>query len=205
VLPASVNAAECAPPARQPSFEIRVGSPAVTYDFTQERPAMTKLAVDGSVRVGKGHSPVGLTIAGYDFTVTTETDTMHSGDVYCASLRSVVVNLGIKVLKVLVDRRYAAGSCEQETVLEHEHKHVEITREAPRYYAREVSEKVEAMLRPRVLQLASLEEARTVYAPMIRAELQPLFQAIRDRAAERNAQLDEREGDASKLHRCEQW
>ncbi len=61
------------------------------------------------------------------------------------------------------------------------------------------------MLRPRVLQLASLEEARTVYAPMIRAELQPLFQAIRDRAAARNAQLDEREGDASKLHRCEHW
>jgi hypothetical protein len=205
VLPASVNAAECAPPARQPSFEIRVGSPAVTYDFTQDRPAMTKLAVDGSVRVGKGHSPVGLTITGYDFTVTTETDTIHSDDVYCASLRSVVVNLGIKVLKVLVDRRYAAGSCEQETILEHEHKHVEITREAPRYYAREVSEKVEAMLRPRVLRLASLEEARTVFAPMIRTELQPLFQAIRDRAAQRNAQLDEQEGDARKLHRCERW
>lgn len=166
---------------------------------------MTKLAAEGSVRVGKGHSPVGLTVAGYDFTVTTETDTTHSGDVYCASLRSVIVNLGIKVLTVMVDRRYAAGSCEQETILEHEHKHVEITREAPRYYAREISEKVEAMARPRVLQLASLEEARTVYATMIRAELQPLFQAIRDRAAKRNGQLDELEGDASRLHRCEHW
>jgi hypothetical protein len=205
LIPGTVNAAECALPVHPPSFEIRVSSPGVTYDFTQDRPAMTKLGVEGSVRVAKGHAPVGLTIAGYDFTVTTQTDTVHSGDLFCASLRSVVVNLGIKVLTVMVDRRYPAGSCEQEVILEHEHKHVAITREAPRYYARDIGGKVEAMMRPRVLQLTSLDEARTVYANTIKAELQPLFQAIRERAANRNAQLDEKEGDARKLHRCEHW
>lgn len=202
---AELRAAECPLSPLLPGFEVKIGSPAVSYDFNEDRAAMRKFAADDSVQVGKGHAAVGLTTMAYDFTVTTQTDTAHSGDGYCASLRSVVVNLGIKALKVMVDRRYQAGSCERQAVLDHENKHVAIIREAPRYYASDVGAKVEALARSSVLEVKTLEEARTAYAHAIRSELQPLFKAIRERAAERNAQLDEKEGDAAKLRRCEHW
>jgi hypothetical protein len=151
----------------------------------------------------KGEVPFGLTIGRYDLEVTVNTDSMRDGSSFCAQLRAAHVEIGLKQLDVIVDRRFAAGSCERQAVLDHEEQHVEIFREAVRYYLSALERALQLTLLP--LNIADRDAARAAYLGPITDSLKPIFAAINSRARDGNARLDMPESYAAVFKRCRHW
>ena len=153
----------------------------------------------------KGEIPYGLTIGRYDLEVTVNTDSMRDGSGYCAQLRAAHVEVGLKQLDVIVDRRFAAGSCQRQAVLDHEAQHVEVFREAVRYYLPALERALARTALPLNLHVADRNGARAAYLAPITDSLKPVFDAINGRARDGNTRLDMPESYAVVFKRCSQW
>ena len=127
--------AACSGPWPAPTFAVAVEDPPVAYDFNEDRAALAKIAgKNGMPSLGQAEIPYGITIGRYDLDIVVETDSVRNGPGLCTHLRSAHAVVGLKQLDVVIDRRFGAGSCQRQAVLDHERQHVEIFREAIRYY-----------------------------------------------------------------------
>jgi hypothetical protein len=153
----------------------------------------------------KGEIPFGLTIGRYDLEVTVDTDSMRDGNGYCAQLRAAHVEVGLKQLDVIVDRRFADGSCQRQVVLDHESQHVDVFREAVRYYLPTIERTLAETPLPINVHVANRDEARADFLGPITASLKPIFEAINGRARDGNTRLDTPENYATVFARCSHW
>ncbi|HEX3972507.1 MAG TPA: hypothetical protein VHX19_14350 [Stellaceae bacterium] len=177
----------------------------VNYRFDLSGAALGKLANENGMPGLKGEIPYGLTIGRYDLEVTVNTDSMRDGSGYCAQLRAAHVEIGLKQLDVIVDRRFAPDSCERHAVLDHEAQHVEVFREAVRYYMPALERALAQTSLPLNLHVPDRNVARAAYLRPITDALKPVFDAINGRARDGNTRLDMPGSYAAVFERCKHW
>ena len=205
-LPVVAQAAVCPDTGAAPRFDVSVKDPPVTYDYNAETTMLAKIAGENGVPgLGKGQTPFGLTVGRYDLEIVVDTDTVRSGNAYCAHLSAAHVVIGLKQLDVLVDRRFAAGSCQRNTVTAHERQHVEVFREAIRYYEPQIEQALNATRLPKAIAVADRNGARAAYLTPLSDVLKPIFDAINGRARDGNTRLDAPESYAEVFTHCASW
>jgi hypothetical protein len=204
LLPA-VAFASCTATVGAPAFSVAMKDLPVNYRFDLDSSALAKLANQNGMPGLKGEIPYGLTIGRYDLEVTASTDSTRDGSGYCAQLRSAHVEIGLKQLDVIVDRRFAPGSCQRQAVLDHEAQHVEVFREAVRYYLPALERALSRTSLPLNLHVADRNAARAAYLGPITDSLKPIFAAINGRARDGNTRLDMPESYAAVFKRCSHW
>lgn len=177
----------------------------VDYRFDLDGVALAKIANANGTPSLKGEIPLGLTIGRYDLEVTVNSHSIRDGDGYCSRLRTAHVEIGLKQLDVIVDRRFAPGSCERQAVLDHEDQHVEVFREALHYYLPALERALAQTVLPRSISVADTDAARAAYLGPITDSLKPVFAAINSRARDGNARLDLPERYAVVFGRCRGW
>jgi hypothetical protein len=111
----------------------------------------------------------------------------------------------LKQLDVIVDRRFPSGSCERQAVLDHERQHVEVFREAVRYYLPALERALARTTLPLNIHVADRNAARAAYLGPITDSLKPIFAAINGRARDGNTRLDMPESYATVFKRCSHW
>lgn len=195
--------ASCRARVSAPVFSVAMKDPPVNYRFDLDSAALAKIANENGMPGLRGEVPFGLTIGRYDLEVTINTDSMRDGGGFCAQLRAAHVEIGLKQLDVIVDRRFAPGSCERQAVLDHEEQHVEVFREAVRYYLPALERALQ--LTPLPLNIADRNAARAAYLGPITDSLKPIFAAINDHARDGNTRLDMPESYAAVFKRCHHW
>ena len=204
LLPAAAFAS-CTASVSAPAFSVAMKDPPVNYRFDLDSAALAKIASENGMPGLKGEIPFGLTIGRYDLEVTVNTDSMRDGSGYCAQLRAAHVEIGLKQLDVIVDRRFAPDSCERRAVLDHERQHVEVFREAVRYYLSALERALTRTSLPLNIHVADRNAARAAYLGPITDSLKPIFTAINGRAREGNTRLDMPESYATVFKRCSHW
>lgn len=188
-----------------PAFSVAMKDPPVNYRFDLDSAALAKIANENGMPGLKGEVPFGLTIGRYDLEVTVNTDSMRDGSGYCAQLRAAHVEIGLKQLDVIVDRRFAPDSCERQAVLDHEGQHVEVFREAVRYYLPAMERALARTPLAINNHVADRNAARAAYLGPITDSLKPIFAAINGRARAGNTRLDMPESYAAVFKRCSHW
>jgi hypothetical protein len=204
LLPA-VAFASCTASVSAPALSVAIKDPAVNYRLDFDSAALAKIANENGMPGLKGEIPFGLTIGRYDLEVTVDTDSRRDGSGYCAQVRAAHVEIGLKQLDVIVDRRFVPGSCERQAVLDHEGEHVEVFREAVRYYLPAVERALAQTSLPLNTHVADRNAARAAYLAPITDSLRPVFVAINSRAREGNRRLDMPESYAAVFKRCSHW
>jgi hypothetical protein len=204
-LPAVARAA-CTDNGPAPSFDVSVKDPPVTYDYSVDSAKMASIAGANAVPgLGRDRTPFGLTIGRYDLEIVADTDTVRYGSAYCAHLRAAHVVVGLKQLDVLVDRRFADGTCQRNTIVAHERQHVEVFREAIRYYEPQIERALAATKLPPVVAVADRDAARAAFLEPLTEALRPIFEAINGRARDGNMRLDAPESYAEVFTHCASW
>jgi len=203
-LPA-IAFASCTASVSEPVLSVAMKYPPVNYRFDLDSAALAKIANENGMPGLKGEIPFGLTIGRYDLEVTVNTDSLRDGSGYCAQIRAVHVEIGLKQLDVIVDRRFAPGSCERQAVLDHEGQHVAVFREAVRYYLPALEHALAQTPLPLDIHVADRNAARAVYLGPVTDSLKPIFAAINGRARDGNMRLDMPESYAAVFKRCSQW
>ena len=202
----TVAFASCTANIGAPVFSIAMKDPPVNYRFDLNSAALAKIANENGMPGLKDEIPFGLTIGRYDLDLAVNTDSMRDdGGGYCAELRAAHVEIGLKQLDVIVDRRFVGGSCEREAVLDHERQHVEVFREAVRYYLPELEQAVAQAAVPLDIHVADRKAARAAFLERVTDALKPVFAAINGRARDGNARLDVPESYAAVFKRCRHW
>ncbi len=205
-LPAIAQAAICSDNGPAPRFDVAVKDPPVTYDYNADTAILAKIAGENAVPgLGKGQTPFGLTVGRYDLEIIVDTDTVRTGTVTCARLRAAHVVIGLKQLDVLVDRRFTAGSCQRNSVVAHERQHVDVFREAIRYYEPQIEQALIASRLPKTIAVADRNEARAAYLTPLSDTLKPIFDAINGRARDGNTRLDAPASYAEVFTHCATW
>ena len=205
LLLSSVAFASCTANAGAPAFSVAVKDPMINYRFDLDSAALAKIANDNGMPGFKGEIPFGLTVGRYDLEITVNSDSMRDGSGYCAQLRAAHVEIGLKQLDVIIDRRFAAGSCERQAILDHERQHVEVFREAVRYYLPTLEHVLAQTAPPLEIHVADRSAGRATYLGSITDSLKPIFEAINGRARDGNRRLDMPESYAAVFKRCDHW
>lgn len=204
LAPAMASAA-CSASVGVPSFTVAVKDPPVHYRLDLDSASLAQIAGDNGMAGLRGEIPFGLTIGRYDLEITVETNSLRDGAAYCAQLHSAHVEIGLKQLDVIVDRRFVEGSCQRQVVLDHESQHVEVFREAIRYYLPAIQRTLIETPMPLNTRVAGREEARAAFLVPITNALKPVFAAINERARDGNARLDAPDSYAAVFKRCSHW
>ena len=197
--------ASCAANVGAPAIDIAIKDPPVNYRLDLDGAALAKIANENGMPGLKGEVPFGLTIGRYDVEVMIESERIRDATGYCTQLRAAHVEIGLKQLDVIIDRRFAPGSCERQAVLDHEAEHVEIFREALRYYLPALNRALGQVVLPWAIPVVDRNAARAVYVDPITDSLKPLFAAINGRARDGNARLDTPDSYAAVFKRCHGW
>lgn len=201
----AIASAACVTQAAAPAFTVALKDPPVNYRLDLDSVALAQIAGETGMASLRGEIPYGLTIGRYDLEIRIETDNAQGDSGACATLRAAHVEIGLKQLDVIVDRRFAAGSCERQAVLDHESLHVAAFREAVRYYLPVIQHTLYALpLRPRVAGTGG-DASRASFLAPITDSLRPIFAAINARARDANARLDSAENYAAVFKRCSHW
>lgn len=85
---------------------------------------------------GRQHSmTLGLTVGTFNLTGQIQPYTLRKGNIYCHYVRSAKVYLQIPSLTVYVASNYRQGSCQFQTITNHENEHVRVNQSVVRKYA----------------------------------------------------------------------
>ena len=204
-LAPAIASAACTASVGAPAFTVALKDPPVNYRFDLDTASLAEIAGENGMAGLRGETPFGLTVGRYDLEITVQTDSMRDGSGYCAQLRAAHVEIGLKQLDVIVDRRFAGGSCQRQVVLAHESEHVEVFREAVRYYLPAIERALQETALPLNAHVADRDAARAAFLVPITESLKPVFAAINGRARDGNTRLDTPENYATVLKRCNRW
>lgn len=130
-LPVAAQAS-CPPPDIQPAVTIEILDAPITYDFRRSEAEIGMLAQVGGARHASHPGTVVRGLTTSEFTIQPSIRTRHMtvrGGV-CAHPVSMTLRLGYSSLAVLVQSEYPPGTCQHQAILDHEHMHVRVLREA---------------------------------------------------------------------------
>ena len=201
------EAAAACPFQRPPAtIRIHVDPGRVAYDHRLDAGGILRRG--GEALSGRpAHAvPRGLTVARFEMGLQTEVGFGRLGGVACAWPRAVDVSLGFGVLTVYIDRKYARGTCEYDTVRRHEDTHVALHRKTLAKYATEAERYVRVAIDQRPwFAVATRDQARQVYGLYLQKVLEPVLARMgaEDRAL--NAAIDQKPIYLATQTQCANW
>ena len=206
--PAEARAAACPEADSMPTVSLETISGDVVYDTGRNRNELHRLqGRGGASSQGRGWHPIGLTQTELQFKMNIRVNTMLRPDrSHCASLSAVEASLGYERITIYVDSRYRAGSCQYQSVLDHEHLHLAVFRDTLAVYAPEVERRLgEAAGRLRPISARTPEQAAARLQKALQREMEPLFNEMNRRLDAENNRLDSEHNYRREQARCSEW
>lgn len=195
--------AHCAPTQGAPLVTADLRQPPVAYRASTGSALRAQAQANGTP-LGRGGGILGLTVNRYDVGMHVAVAATRDGGEYCATLRSASIAFAAEP-QVLFDERFAPDSCQRTAILAHESEHVAVFRDAIAAAAPEIEAALHGAALPPAIRAASPSDAEEAYARAIRAALDPVLAAIRERTAAANAAIDTPAHYAEVFSRCAAW
>jgi len=206
--PTPASAAVCPPTDTEPSVSLGTLPGEIHYDTGRTSDELVRLqGRSGSADRRKGWHPIGLTLTEVQFRMQIRVNTLGGADSsHCAVISAVDATIGYDKITIYIDRRYPSGTCQHQSVLDHEHMHVAVFRDTLAVYATRVEQRLgEAArrLRPATGRTAELAAAKLQKA--LQREMEPLFNEMNRRLDADNARLDNKDNYLREQSRCSKW
>jgi len=158
-------------------------------------------------RLGPLWQPSGLTVADENYHLQTDTKIYHLGhDRYCAVLKSAQLFIGYRNIDVYISDKYRQGSCEYESILNHENIHVQIFRDSLYRYANSIETAIRKKA-PRIgpVYLRSADAAAQKLQNLLDAQIRPLFKRMSSTISRKNARIDTKANYRREQALCANW
>lgn len=207
-VPVPVAAAVCPPTDIQPRVNLSTLQGYLYYDTSHTSKELDRLqGRRGSADRRRSWHPIGLTLTELEFRMQISVNTLGGADkTYCAVLSAVDATLGYDKITVYVDRRYPTGSCQHQSVLDHEHLHLAVFRDTLAVYAPKVEQRLtEASLRLKPVTARTAEQAAAKLQKALQREMEPMFNDMNRRLDAENARLDSKDNYLREQSRCSKW
>jgi len=191
---------------------------AITLNFKTMMPAPiynNRLSIAGIQNLFREHTEavlgphqnaLGITYAESTYGTKAQSSAAPARGGYCVYLTSLDVDFGWRRMQVYVASEFAPGSCEYNSVLDHENRHVAVNNGALREYAPRFRAEIE-----RILRLQQPVFTRNPDAGMhtalktVDSAMAVVFSQFQDTMAARNAPLDSASNYAATAELCANW
>jgi hypothetical protein len=198
----------CPPTDVSPLVTLSTHPGYIYYDTGRSRDELDRLqGRPGSADRRHGWHPIGLTLTELQFRMQIRVNTLARADKsHCAVLAAVDATLGYDKITIYVDRRYPPGSCQHQSVLDHEHTHLAVFRDTLAIFAPKVEQRLtEAAQRLKPVTARAAEEAAAKLQKTLQREMEPLFNEMNRRLDSDNARLDSKDNYLREQSRCSKW
>lgn len=206
--PAPARGAACPRTEAQPLVTLSALPGHIYYDTARSRGELDRLqGRAGSADRRGGWHPIGLTLTELQFRMQLRVNTLARADSsHCAALAAVDASLGYDKITIYIDRRYPPGSCQHQSVLDHEHAHLAVFRDTLAIYAPRVEQRLaEAAGRLKPATARTAEEAAAKLQKALQREMEPLFNEMNKRLDADNGRLDNKTNYRREQSRCSKW
>ena len=175
----------CAAPDRvHVVVSVKDPEPAITSVHSLKQ-INTKAASHGLLQRGK--MVLGLTQSKVSMTMHYQTRVLTQGADVCVNIMRVEAGFGHDMLKVILPREYARGTCQYKEVLKHEMAHVRADRETVRKYAQVLKHDLDrAVARLNPIHVRSKAEAKAI----VERELHRVLGEVKARFNTENKRLN---------------
>ena len=182
------------------------GSVRFDHDVTQAQIAALYKEDSTSTHGVLGH-PVGLTRTSVKFDIRTELQPVRLPDgAYCLWVTRVDAVLRYADTVIYVDKRFKPGSCQYETVLDHEHTHVAINRQTLHAHAPQIRLALDTAVRhitPVVVHDLSRDRNRPI--TLLHQAVEPTIEAFNKARDQANAAIDTPDNYRRTQALCQDW
>lgn len=133
----------------------------------------------------------------------------REGNKTCVGIRRIVFSIGSDVIYVFIDKKYKAGSCEFNTIKEHEKFHVAVTQQAMSFFKPDLERTIkQAVKKIKPEYVYTGERAQAVLenqARQVMKEIDPIINHINKKIEEKNAIIDTPESYQATTALCKNW
>jgi hypothetical protein len=158
-------------------------------------------------RLGPTWVPSGLTVADENYHLKTNTKIYQLGrNRYCAVLKSANLFIGYRNIDVYITNKYRRGSCEYESILNHENIHVQIFRDTLFKHAGGIERAIRryaGKIGP--VFLRSPDAAANHLQSLLDAKIRPLFSRMSADISRKNARIDTKANYRREQKLCSNW
>jgi len=206
--PPALAASRCPPPDTDPEISLEVTTGQVVYDNSRNRKQLSRLQSQGKISSSRrGWKPIGLTMTELQYRMNISVNTLSQPDGgVCGVVTGVKASLGFGKITIYVDKRYRRGSCQYNSVLEHEKEHVDIFRDTLVQFASQVEDKLfqtAAQLKPVFAKTPNRAAKRLQNTLQRRVE--PVFKQLNRALDRKNDSIDTPTNYKREQKRCDKW
>ncbi|MGB0682596.1 MAG: hypothetical protein ACPGOV_07810 [Magnetovibrionaceae bacterium] len=205
---AGAQSRDCPLSASRVQADLKLLKGPVRYDFTRNTRSLRALSRErGNNALPSGWLPTGLTLTETGFSMRTRAQVLNlAPGRYCAVLNGVEAELGHEFFDVFVVNKYRPGSCEHQSILRHEERHVAIFRDVLRREAPDLRRALETEARRMgPIIISDPNQAAQEFQRRLRDRVMPLFKRMNERASRENARLDTPENYRREQRECSNW
>ena len=168
---------------------------------------LTRMGGNVGRRLGPMWTPTGLTVADENYHLKTGTKIYQLGrDRFCAVLQSANLFIGYRNIDVYITNKYRRGSCEYESILNHENVHVQIFRDTLYSHANGIERQIrKAAKRIGPVYLRSANAAANHLQKLLDAKVRPLFKRMSQDISRKNARIDTKSNYRREQAMCSNW
>lgn len=153
-----------------------------------------------------GARALGVTVTKTMFEVQGGSAAVRRGAGFCAYLTSVDVDFGWRRVEVYVPSEFPKGTCEYNTVIDHENQHVAINRALLREFAPRMRARIEAILaRTPPVFVRRPEGSADAAVAGLHAQLSGMLKEFEALHAQRNAAIDSPANYKALTAMCKDW
>ena len=208
-LPGTAEAAGRCPKADAlPRVSLETNPGRVVYDTGKNRRQIDRLQNKGRAPGSRrGWRAIGLTLTELQFRMHISVSTIaRKGGGHCATVSSVKATLGYGTITIYIDKRYARGSCQYRSVLEHENQHVTIFRDTLAVFAPKIERRIsEAAWSLKPITASTPKRAATRLQKALQRKVEPLFKELNKVLDRKNDSLDTPRNYKAEQARCSSW
>lgn len=168
---------------------------------------LSRMHSNAGKRLGPMWIPTGLTVADENYHLKTNTKIYSLGhNRYCAVLKSANLFIGYRNIDVYVSNKYMPGSCEHESIMNHENIHVQIFRDTLYKHAFGIEKAIrQRAKRIGPVYLRSADAAANKIERLLDAQIRPLFKRMSQDITRKNARIDTKSNYRREQAMCSNW
>ncbi len=204
----AVAAGACPPSDAQPRVSMITLPGDLYYDTSRTSQELERLqGKRASADRRRGWHPIGLTLTELQFRMQISVNALPRNDnTHCAVVSAVDASLGYDRITIYVDRRYPPGSCQYQSVLDHENLHLAVFRDTLAAFAPTVERRLnEAAQKLKPVVARTAEQAAAKLQKALQREVEPIFNDMNRRMDAENGRLDNKENYLHEQSRCSKW
>ena len=197
----------CEPSGIRPYVDFTVDPGQPRYHTNKNKGQLTKLQRQTMGQPSAGWLPIGLTLTerGLQFGLTMRQQQL-SDHSYCSEVASVQASLLYHRIDVYIAREYPRGSCQYNSIVDHERRHVGIYHDTLAEFAPRIENTFYDVLgKMKPVHNNDPERALQHYMEKLERATAPLFDELDRVASSRNASMDTPENYRKEQQYCLSW